>query len=190
VAVDGQGHLHLVWIDTAGFERYKVIYASTAPQVQDVLNRVTVGEVADQTFELVFGAVTLIGFLPLYLMWAIPAFVVLIVFFLITHEDHLDQPRAGTFLWVVIGVHAIVKVMSAGGALERLGSGNLLVAPWAVAVVRWVLPLLITGIAVLVMMFYRKRSGNLSLFVNFFVFVLADAVLFSLAYLTPLLLFG
>ena len=72
IAVDGQGYQHLVWIDTAGFDRYKVLYASTAPQVQEVLNPVTVGEVVSQVLELGFGAVTVIGFLPLFLMWAIP----------------------------------------------------------------------------------------------------------------------
>jgi hypothetical protein len=190
VGVDGQGHLHLVWIDTAGFDRYQVLYASTAPQVQEVLNPVTAGEVIDQVLELSFGAVTLIGFLPLYLMWAMPAFLVLLGFFLATQEVDLDQPRAATALWVVIGIHAIVKLMTAGGALERLSSGVLLATPLLSFVARWIVPLLITGLAVLVMGLYRRRSGSLSIFSNFFVFVLADSILFSLLFLTPLLLFG
>jgi len=190
VAVDGQGHLHLVWIDTAGFDRYKVIYASTSPEVQAVLNPVTLGEVLDRGLELGFGALTLIGFLPLFLMWAMPAFVVLFVFYLVTHAVDLDQPQAVIGLWLAIGVHAVVKLMTAGGALERLSTGSMSGMPWLAFVARWVLPLVVSGTAILIMRFYAWRSGNLSVFASFFVFVLADAVLFSLVYLTPLLLLG
>jgi hypothetical protein len=190
IAIDGQGYRHLVWIDTAGFERYQVLYASMAPQVHRVLNPVTAGEILSQTFELGFGALTLIGFLPLYLMWAIPAFLVLLVFFLATQEGDLDQPRAAVALWAAILVYAVVKVWTGGGAVNRLSAGNLLSTPFLEAVAQWVVPLLITGLAVLVMRFYARRSGNPSIFASFFVFVLADAVLFSIVYLTPLLLLG
>jgi hypothetical protein len=190
IARDGQGYLHLVWIDTAGFDRYKVLYASTAPQVHEVLNPVTVGEVLSQTLELSFGALTLIGFLPLYLMWAVPAFLVVLVFFLITHEADLDQRRAAITLGVAILLHAIIKVMTAGSALQRLSTGMLLASPLLMALASWVAPLLISGLAVVVMWFYVRRTGTQSIFTCFFVFVLADAILFSLVYLTPLLLLG
>jgi hypothetical protein len=190
VAVDGQGNHHLVWIDTAGFDRYRVIYASTAPQVQAVLNPVTVGEVVSQTLELGFGALTLIGFLPLYLMWAVPSALVLLVFFLATQEADLEQPRANVALWVAILIYVAIKVTTAGGAVTRLSSGGLLTQAWLAAAVRWLGPLLISGLAVLIMRFYIRRTGSQSMFASFFVFVLADAVLFSLLFLTPLLLLG
>ncbi|MGD8625250.1 MAG: hypothetical protein PVJ34_11975, partial [Anaerolineae bacterium] len=163
VAGDGQGYLHLVWIDTAGFDRYRVLYASTAPQVHEVLDPATVGEVLSQTLELGFGALTLIGFLPLYLMWAVPAFLVILVFYLATHEADLDQRRAAIALWVTILIHAIVKVMTASGALQRLSSGLLLTTPGLVLVVSWVGPLLISGLAVLVMRLYVRRTGTQSI---------------------------
>jgi len=190
VAADGQGYLHLVWVDTAGFNRYKVIYASTAPQVQEVLNPVTLGEVLSQGLELGFGALTIIGFLPLFLMWALPGFVVLLVGYFVTQAADLDQPHGALILWLAVGVHAVVKLMTAGGALERLSSGSALAAPGPYFVVRWLVPLAITGLAILSMRFYTRRSGNRSIFASFFVFVLADAVLFSVVYLTPLLLLG
>jgi hypothetical protein len=158
--------------------------------VHEVLDPATVGEVLSQTLELGFGALTLIGFLPLYLMWAVPAFLVILVFYLATHEADLDQRRAAIALWVTILIHAIVKVMTASGALQRLSSGLLLTTPGLVLVVSWVGPLLISGLAVLVMRLYVRRTGTQSIFTCFFVFVLADAVLFSLMYLTPVLLLG
>jgi hypothetical protein len=190
VAVDGQGHLHLVWIDTAGFDRYRVTYASTAPQVQKVLNPVTVGEVLSQTLELGFGALTLIGFLPLYLMWALPAFLLLLVFFFVTQEVDLDQPRARAALWVAVAVHTAVMLWTAGGAVTRLSSGNLPATPWILAAVRWLVPLLIAGLAVLAMLVYIRLKEHAGIFGSFFVFVLVDAVLYTLLYLTPLLLLG
>jgi hypothetical protein len=188
VAVDGLGNLHLVWIDTAGFDRYRVTYASTAPEVHKVLNPVTVAEVVSQTLELGFGAVTLLGFLPLYLMWALPAFFVLLVFFLVTQEVHIEQPRARVALWVAVGVHIVVVLWSAGGAITRLSSGNLPTAPGIVFLVRWLLPLLISGLAVLLMVAYMRRKQHPGIFGCFFVFVLAEAVLYALLYLSPLLL--
>jgi len=190
VTVDGQGYLHLVWIDTAGFDRYKVIYASTAPQVREALNPVTLGEVLSQGLELGFGALTIIGFLPLFLMWALPGYVVLLIGYFASQETELDQPRGALILWLAVGVHAVVKLMTAGGALDRLSSGGALAAPWLQFVARWLVPLAITGLAIVVMRFYARRSGNPSIFASFFVFVLADAVLFSVVYLTPLLLLG
>jgi hypothetical protein len=190
IAVDGQGYQHLVWIDTAGFERYRVLYAGTAPQVQEVLNPVTAGEVVSQALEVVFGAVTLIGFLPLYLMWALPAFLILLLFFMVTQEADRDQPRAAIALWVAIGVHAAVQLATAGGALDRLSGGGLLSTPLFEIVARWVLPLVVSGLALLVLGLYIRRTGTLSIFTCFFVYVLADALLFSFVFLTPLLLLG
>ena len=188
VAVDGQGNLHLVWIDTAGFDRYRVTYASTAPEVHKVLNPVTVAEVVSQALELGFGAVTLIGFLPLYLMWALPAFFVLLIFFLATQEVHIEQRGARIALLVAVGLHIVVVLWTAGGAITRLSSGNLPTTPGIFFVVRWLVPLFISGLAVLVMVVYIRRKEHPGIFGCFFVFILAEAVLYALLYLTPLLL--
>jgi hypothetical protein len=190
VVRDGSGHLHMVWIDTAGFDRYRVIYASTAPQVHKVLNPTTLGEVVSQGLELGFGAVVLLGFLPLYLIWALPGFLLLLVFYLITQEVDLDDRRVAIVLWVAVIIHAVIKMSSAGGAVERLSTGLILTMPWLYAVARWVVPLLISGLAALVMVVYIRRKEHPSLFGSFFVFVLSDALLFTLLYLTPLLLFA
>jgi hypothetical protein len=190
LAVDGQGYHHLVWIDTAGFDRYRVIYASTSPQVQEVLNPVTVGEVVSQTLELGFGALTLIGFLPLYMMWAVPSLLVLLVFFLMTHEADLDRSRVNLVLWLAILIYIVIKVATAGFAVTRLSSGGILATVWLAAAIRWLGPLVISGLAVLIMRLYIHRNGSQSMFTSFFVFVLADAILFSLLFLTPLLLLG
>lgn len=190
LALDGRGYRHMAWIETAGFERYRVIYASTAPQVQEVLNRVTAGEVLSQALELGFGALTLIGFLPLLLISAVPAFLVVLVYFLATQHADLDQGRAPLALAISIVVHVIIKLSTAGGALDRLSTGSLLQAPWLIAVARWVVPVAIPGLAVLIMRFYGRRADTKSIFAHFFVFVLVDAVLFTLVYLTPLVLLG
>ena len=75
--------------------------------------------------------------------------------------------------------------------MERLsGGGGMLSTPLFEIVARWVLPLLVTGLALVVLRLYIRRTGNLSIFSCFFVFVLADALLFSFIFLTPLLLLG
>jgi hypothetical protein len=147
-----------------------------------------VAEVVSQTLELGFGGVTLLGFLPLYLMWALPAFLFLLVFFLVTQEVHIEQPRARAALWIAVGIHIVTVLWTAGGAITRLSTGNLPTSQGIAFVIRWLLPLFISGLAVLVMIIYMRRKQHPGIFGCFFVFVLAEAVLYALFYLTPLLL--
>ena len=150
----------------------------------------TVGEALSQVLELGFGALTLIGFLPLYLIWAVPALLVLLVFWMVTQGVDLSQLQGRVGLACSIGLHGLVKVTTAGGALNRLSSGRLLTSAWQETAVRWLVPLLITALAAWITRIYVRRTGTVSIFGAFFVFVLVDALLFTLIYLTPLLLWG
>jgi hypothetical protein len=187
VAIDARGYLHLVWIDTAGFEQYRVIYASTAPQVQRVLNRTTVSEVLDRVFSVSFSAVTLIGLLPLYLFWALPSFVVLVGFYLATHATDLSQRQGVVALVAAIVVQMGVKIATTGGLSTWQSLGGLLATPGLGGIIRWLVPLVITGLAAGVMVLYVRRTGTDSVISSYLVFLLADAVLFSGVYLAPLL---
>jgi hypothetical protein len=190
VVVGSRGDRYLAWIDTAGFNRYQVLYASTAPQIREVLNRVTLGDVLDRVLRLGFGLLTMIGVLPLYVLWAVPAFLLLLVFFLVTQEADLAQGRAAVALGAAILLHAAIKVASVGGLVERLGLAGLEAVPAGAALVRWLGPVAVTGLAAGAMVVYIRRTGNTSLFVSFFVFVLVDMALFALVTLGPLMFVG
>jgi hypothetical protein len=154
------------------------------------LNRITVADVVDRVLGLGFGVLTVVGFLPLFVLWAMPAFFLVLVFYLATQEGDLSHRRAVMVLVVAILLHAGVKVASTGGLMERLSPDGLPAMPGITTAVRWGVPVVVAGLAAVAMVIYNRRSGNSSLFVSFFVFVLVDVVLFALLSLGPLLLVG
>jgi hypothetical protein len=185
VAADGQGHLHLVWVDTAGFHRYRVIYASTAPQVGEVLNPITAGEVLDSAFSIGMGAMSLVAVVPFVLMWALPSFLVLVIYSMATNESSLDDRRSVVVLAVAILLQTVMQVWTMAGATEGwLGS----MMPAALREVGWLLPLLILGLAVGAMLLYLRRTDNRTLFASFLVYAGVNILLFTLVYLVPIVL--
>jgi hypothetical protein len=185
VSVDGQGHLHLVWIDTAGFNHYRVIYASTAPQVGKVLNRITAGEVIDSVFSVGMGAISLVALVPFVLLWALPSFVVLVIYSMATNESSLDERRSVVVLAVAILLQMVMQVWTMAGATEGwLGS----LMPAGLRDVGWLIPLLISGLAVGAMLLYLRRTENRTIFAGFLVYAGVNILLFILIYLVPIVL--
>jgi hypothetical protein len=179
VAADGQGHLHLVWIDTAGFNRYQVIYASTAPQVQEVLNRVTAGEVLDSVLSIGMGAISLVALAPLALLWVLPPFVMLVIYTMATQQSSLEDRRSVVMLAVVILVQTVIQV----GAMAVVTEGALgSMMPGALRELGWLIPLLTSGLAVGAMLLFLRRTDGRTIFVGFLVFSGVNVLLLALVY--------
>jgi hypothetical protein len=185
VGIDGQGNLALVWIDTAGFSRYQVIYAGTAAPVQEVLNRITVAEVLGQVFNVGLSAVSLLALLPLIFLWALPSFLVLVIYYMASHEGELDSRRTVGVLAVAIAAQTAVQVWTLAGGSGGALRGLLATLP---GLAGWLIPLLISGLAVGIMLLFIRWRDNRSLFVVYAVYAGANALLFSLVYLLPVIL--
>ncbi|NIV39520.1 MAG: hypothetical protein GWN58_61965, partial [Anaerolineae bacterium] len=54
LTIDDQAYLHLAWLETGGFGKYQVIYASTAPEVLEKYNALTLWDVLDIAFSKLF----------------------------------------------------------------------------------------------------------------------------------------
>jgi hypothetical protein len=182
IAADGQGYRHLVWIDTAGFNRYQVVYASTAPEVRKVLNRVTVAEVLDTILSFGMGAVSLVAFAPLALLWVLPPFVLLVFYFLATHESGLEDRRSAVMLAVAILVQLVIQMGTTAGAMQ--GSlGNLVPSAWRT--VGWLILLLVSGLSVGAMLLFLRRTENRTIFAAFLVYAGVDVLLSALVLIVP-----
>ncbi|MFQ6000246.1 MAG: hypothetical protein ACE5LG_01095 [Anaerolineae bacterium] len=186
VADPGLG-LHLAWIDTAGFEEYQVLYASTSPQVKEVLNRVTLADVVDKGGDLMMALLLVVGFTPVLIAWLVLPLVWLLIFYLLTGEGELTTLGA----WVALGVAMVMQLLAmtfitpgGRGLLPFLAISIPQVAPLFTG---WLFPILLAILGLGAMAFYLWRTRSRSLFGAFFVFAFTAGLLrlfiFVLTYL-------
>jgi len=185
LAADPDANLHLAWLDTAGFRRYKVYYATTAPQATAWLNRTTVQDVGEEVASLAWGILSAIGFLPLTLMWNAPALVWLVVFYLISHQELLDELGAKIGLVVAFVIYIAVKVLFLPGLLSA-GTPFVYLVPQEIApTLTTVIPILISVLALIGLAVYlrRPRDGRPpGLFKGYLIFALIDSALTAVLY--------
>jgi len=185
LAADQNTNLHLAWLDTAGFRRYKVYYATTAPQASTWLNRTTVKDIGEQAASLAWGVLSAVGFLPLTLMWNAPALVWLIVFYAISHQELLDELGAKIALGVSFAIYLVVKMLFLPGLLEA-GTPFVYLVPQEIApMLTTIIPVLILLLALVGLIIYLRRPGDgrpPALFKAYLIFALVDSALTAILY--------
>jgi len=185
LVADDDASLHLAWLDTAGFRRYKVFYATTSPEAAEWLNRTTVEDVGEQAADLAWGILSAIGFLPLTLMWNVPALVWLVVFYLSARQEHLDELGARIALGVSFALYLIVKTLFLPGLLST-GTPFVYLVPqeWTPAL-NTIIPLAILALAIVGLIIYLVRSPRTeppTMFKGYLVFALVDSALTAILY--------
>ena len=187
VDADEEANLHLAWLDSAGFSRYNVYYATTAPDARAWLDRTTVEDVAERAASIAWGVLSAIGFLPLTVMWNAPALVWLVVFYLVAHQEHLDELAAKIALGVSFVLYLVVKALFLPGLLSSGTPFVYMVSEeWARAL-NTIIPVAILVLALIGIAVYvirrRMRGGEPpSLFKAYMVFALIDSVLTAVLY--------
>jgi len=187
VAIDGQGNLHLVWIDTAGFQRYHVVYASTSPQAKETLNRITTYEVVDKILGAVMSFFTTLFFIPIALNWVLPALGWLILFALTTRESEISDPHGRRALGVAMLLQLGAKIVFFPDLMNRSPLISLLSPLLGLILGRWILPLLLAAISAGLMWAYLKRARSQSIFVAYFIYAAVDSLLTLVIYVVPLM---
>ena len=183
IAIDPEKHLHVSWIDTAGFNRYQVIYASNSPQVKEVLNRVTTYEVVDTILSATMNIFSALFFLPLVISWIFFPIVWLVIFALTTREFEVSDPKGRLALGVAFLLHQGVKILFFPDVLSRFPPGSLLTPSLDLILGRIIVPLLIAGVSALVAWtYYQKRGRTQSIFVIYFIYAAVDAFLTLIIY--------
>ena len=186
VVVDLSGNLHLVWIDTAGFNRYQVVYASTAPQVKATLNRVTTYEVVDKVLSGVMGAFSVLFFVPIVFAWALIPIGWLAIFTLTTGQFDIPDPRGRIAIGVAMLLHLGAKLLLFPGLLCRLPFNSHLAPLLTLLVGRWVFPLFLAIISAGLVWAYSKRAHSQSIFKAYFIYAAVDSLLTLIIYVAPL----
>ena len=183
VAIDPEGHLHLSWIDTAGFSRYQVIYASTSPQVKETLNRVTTYQVVDKVLSAVMNFFSALIFAPLVLSWVFLPIVWLVIYALTTREFEVSDPHGRRAVGVAYLLHLGVKLLFFPDFLSRFPPGSLISPTLDLLLGRWIVPLILAALSAgVAWTFYQKRGRTQSIFVIYFIFAAVDAFLTLVIY--------
>ncbi len=174
LAADRDSHLHLAWLETQEFGVYRVIYASTAPDVMASYNAWTFLDVVNQVFAQSFRLSTLVvSLIAALVMWAVLPLFFLVVYHLATSEEILRTTRS----WVALAVAVGLEVVSCFVQPPRLG----MEADWAGA--RWGIPAgsVIMAIIVTAGLLRRRRYANL--FSAYFLFSIINGLIQMAAYM-------
>jgi hypothetical protein len=171
---DERSHLHLAWLDTGGFGRYRVVYASTAPEVMEEYNALGLWDAANAVFGNVFRLSTVIvGLVASLSMWAVVPLIGLVIYHLVTSEETLDTVRSR----VALGMALAVEVMLTFALPPRIGVETT----WPA--LRWVAPALTAAVTAAVAARVLRRRESVHLFVAFFLFTAINSLLQLLLYL-------
>ncbi len=173
-ALGPQGDLYLSWIDTAGFEQYQVVYASTSPQVRETLNRVTTYDVVDRVMSTLTAVISLLLYTPIVIVWMLLPLGWLIFFSLATSNPDLAERSGRLALGVAIALHLVAERAISGGLFAR----SFLPPVWSL----WIAPLLLAAGSALLMWLWLKRKGSLSPFAAYFLFAGLDSFLVLFLY--------
>jgi len=160
---DVLGKLHLVWLDTIGFNQYRVLYASTTEEAIRALNVITFWDVANTVVGNAMSLTLMIAFLPLMFAWGLLPTMWVLVYFFVTHDDDLRSLQARGAL--------------AGAVVLQIGA-MMTVAPGVQgAFNRFVLPILLAAVALIGVYIYARVKRGQSLLVAFFIFALTHGLL-------------
>jgi len=172
LAVDDRLYMHLAWLETGGFGQYRVVYASTAPEVRQRYNALTLWDGVNAVLGgLLRLSAVVWAVLPMALLWAFLPLMVLLVYHLVTGEEDLDTPRSRTILGVVLVCEVGLSFLLPPGV--TLGWPAL----------RWAIPAAAALLAGAVTMRALRRERESALFTSFFLFTAALSLLQLMAYL-------
>ena len=159
LAIDERSYLHLAWLEPGGFDQYRVVYASSAPEVEENFGALMLWDVVDPVFRHVF-RLTLVFWAagPLLVLWGLIPMGVLLVYHLVTGEEMLETTGSRLVLGLVVGLEVVLSML--------FPPRGLLSVPF----VRWTVPAVTAVVALLVTTAVVRRDRESSLFVAFFTF--------------------
>jgi hypothetical protein len=182
--IDTSGNVHLAWLNSGGFGRYEVYYASTSDAVKTTLDPLTVQDWAIDILSFAWAMAPALGFFPpVFLLWSFASFIWIVLFYFVKVEGGLDRRPARIALIVAIVLYLFSKLF--------LMPGPLFFAPFQDSLPPNLqyLPIIGTPIFTLLVALgavwlYFRRTDYRSLLAAYAIFVITDAVL-SLAIYVP-----
>jgi hypothetical protein len=189
IATDGQGNLYVAWIDTAGFEQYQVLYASNSPQVKEVLNRITTYDVVDRIMSGVMTGLSSLIFVPVTFLWMILPLGYLVIYTMARSNVEFSEQAGRRTVLIAMALGLLSKLFFTPGLLDRFPFGPLLPPGLGSLLGRWIVPMVLTGVAAWIGWVVGRRSVNQSLFLPYLTFAVTDVVLMLIVYvMVPLVI--
>jgi hypothetical protein len=181
LVADSDSNLHLAWLDTAGFRQYDVYYASTSPEAKGWLDRTSTDDMVLGAANLLWGIISSIGLIPIAAIWNLPPLMWVVLFYVFSGQEYLDQIGAKIGLFVSIIIYVAAKLLLLPGL--SAGTPFLYKVPkeWA-STVALTVPVLIFIFALVAICLYAWRSERATLFKAFLVFALTDSLLTVVLY--------
>jgi hypothetical protein len=183
---DGRGQLNLSWLDTAGFGRYDVYYASTAPEMRAEANRITGRDVGESILGVLWGVAQAMGMLPIAFIWLFLPLMLVVIYIFVRAEGDLALRGPRIMLAAAAVLYTACKYMFQPNWLAALPLPRSLSAG-ASEVFMYAVPVLISLLAAGLTALYIRRRTYASLLPSFMLFVAADALLTLLLYVPGIL---
>ena len=176
IVVDSASNLHLAWLETAGFRRYNVYYATTSPQAKAWLDRTSPQDVLLTALTLAWGMFSAVAIAPFMVVWIFPPLFWIILFYVFSGQDDLRTRRAQVALGIAVALYLVAKLLLLPGLLFYVPLLEQVPTRFSSALIFGV-PLMTLTLALFAVYVYTRRVKGGSLFVGFVVFVLTDALL-------------
>jgi len=178
---DADSNLHLAWIDTAGFRQYDVYYASTSPEAKRWLDRTSSDDMVLGAADLLWGIISGIGLLPIVAIWNFPPLMWVVLFYIFSGREYLEQIGAKIGLLVSIVIYVAAKLLLLPGL--SAGTPFIYQLPRELAsTVATAIPVLIFISALGAIYLYARRSERATLFKAYLVFAFTDGLLTVVLY--------
>jgi len=181
LVADSDSNLHLAWLDTAGFRQYDVYYASTSPETKRWLDRTSTDDMVLGAADLVWGVISAIGLVPIAAIWNFPPLIWVVLFYVFSGQEDLDQIGARIGLLVSIIIYVASKLLLLPGL--SAGTPFLHQVPKEMAsTVAVAIPVLILFLALGAICLYARRSERATLFKALLIFAVTDSLLTVVLY--------
>ena len=176
VAVDSASNLHLAWLETAGFRRFDIYYATTSPQGRARLDRTSPQDVLLRAIDLGWGMLSGLILVPFTVVWIFPPLLWIVLFYVFSGPDDLRTRRAQVALGIAVTLYLGAKLLLLPGLLFYVPFLERVPSPFSSALVLGV-PLATLILALTVVYTYARRAEGGSLFKAFIIFLLIDVFL-------------
>jgi hypothetical protein len=169
LTIDSRSHRHVAWLETGGFGQYKLVYASSAPEVLRRYNALTLYDVVNLVLSRLFRlSLIVVGLMLTFITWAILPLIGLSVYHLATSEEMMNSGRSRAALFAALATEVALTL-----ALPPHIAGINADLP----LIRWGVPVAATAVAAVVTTRVVRRRSDIHLFGVFFLFTILNSLL-------------
>ncbi|MCJ7620682.1 MAG: hypothetical protein MUP64_10750, partial [Anaerolineae bacterium] len=184
LVADGEGNLHLSWVDGLEPGPSAVYYATTAQTVRERVDGLTRDDLLSAALNTVFSTMAGVAAIPLAVLWVLPPIIWAFVAGRFTGGQGTRGARWYAALVIAVVIYQASKLYFSPGLMEYAPlSASVPFLPTALhALLRVLAPVGIIGLATLGAFLALARTGTNNLLAITLVFVLTDAILTLMAY--------